>query len=359
MSDNSIGEKLKVTVFGQSHAPGIGAVIEGYPSGRQIDWDQVSAFMARRAPGQNAWSTTRKEADVPQILSGLNEKGETCGAPICALIENQNTRSKDYSSLLHTPRPGHADYAAHLKYGESWDVRGGGQFSGRLTAPICFAGALCMQLLKEKGIEISAHIARIGSIQDDRPDCLDPAMPLYPADRFPVINPEKGEAMKAEIEAARQKGDSVGGAIRCVVTGVPGGLGGPMFGGLEGRLSLGLFGIPAVKAVEFGDGLAAASGHGSEFNDSFCAEDGKIGTRTNHQGGIQGGISNGMPLHFTVYFKPTPSIACAQRSVYLPTGEEKELIIQGRHDPCVVPRAVPVVEAMAAMILTDMILQGA
>lgn len=359
MSDNSIGERLKITVFGQSHAPAIGVVMEGYPSGRKIDWAQVEAFMRRRAPGENAWSTPRRETDTPRILSGLNEKGETCGAPICAVIENQDSRSRDYSSLLHFPRPGHADFAALLKYGESWDARGGGQFSGRLTAPICFAGALCLQFLRERGVMISAHIARIGGIEDDRPDCLRPALPLYAPGQFPVINQGKGEAMKAEIEAARQAEDSVGGAVRCVAAGLPGGLGGPLFGGLEGRLSLGLFGIPAVKAVEFGDGLAAACSRGSQNNDAFCTEDGAVRTRTNHQGGILGGITTGMPLHFTVYFKPTPSIGRAQTSVRLPQGGEEEMRITGRHDPCVVPRAVPVVEAMTAVILTDMLLAGA
>ncbi|MBE5783474.1 MAG: chorismate synthase [Clostridiales bacterium] len=359
MPGNVIGEKLKVTVFGQSHAPGIGAVVEGYPAGRRIDWDQVAAFMGRRAPGKNAWSTTRKEGDQPEVLSGLNDQGLTCGSPICAVIRNENQRSKDYSSLKNTPRPGHADFAAYLKWGEDWDVRGGGPFSGRMTAPICFAGALCLQYLKEIGIEISAHIARIGSIADESPDLLNPPMPLYEDTDFPVISGKQGEAMKAEIESARQAGDSIGGAVRCVVTGLPGGLGGPLFAGLEGKLAMGLFGIPAVKGVEFGAGFRAASARGSENNDAFCLENGKIRTASNCHGGILGGISTGMPLYFTVAFKPTPSIAMPQQTVNLETLEETELIINGRHDPCVVPRAVPVVEAVTAIILMDEILQGA
>lgn len=359
MPGNVIGEKLKVTVFGQSHALGIGAVVEGYPAGRQIDWEQVEAFMARRAPGKNAWSTTRKEGDHPEVLSGLNDKGLTCGAPICAVIRNENQHSKDYSSLQVTPRPGHADYAAYLKWGKDWDVRGGGPFSGRMTAPLCFAGALCLQYLKEMGIEISAHIAMIGSVSDEMPDFLHPVFPLYEQADFPVINREKGEAMKAEIASARQAGDSIGGAVRCVVKGLPGGLGGPLFAGLEGKLAMGLFGIPAVKGVEFGAGFAASSSKGSENNDAFCVEEGMIRTCTNRHGGILGGISTGMPLYFTVAFKPSPSISLPQQTVNLNTMEEEELSVNGRHDPCVVPRAVPVVEAVAAIILMDEILQGA
>lgn len=359
MQGNAIGDRLRVTVFGQSHAPGIGAVIEGYPAGRSIDWDAVSAFMARRAPGQNAYSTTRKEMDIPEILSGLNDQGHTCGAPICALIRNQNTRSGDYASLRYTPRPGHADFAAHLKWGEDWDVRGGGPFSGRMTAPLCFAGALCLQYLREKGVEIAAHIARVGKVEDALPDFIAPRFPLYAPGAFPVIDQTQGEAMRREIEEARQAGDSVGGVVRCLVTGLPGGLGGPLFDGLEGRLAAGLFAIPAVKGVEFGAGFEAACRHGSENNDAFCLEEGAVRTKTNAHGGILGGISTGMPIYFSVAFKPTPSIARAQQSVNLQSMEETELTVGGRHDPCVVPRAVPVVEAVAAIVLTDLILQGA
>lgn len=359
MPDNTIGDKLRVTVFGQSHAPGIGAVIEGYPAGRAIDWAAVSAFMTRRAPGQNAYSTPRKETDAPEILSGLNDRGLTCGAPICALICNQNAHSGDYAALRRTPRPGHADFAAYLKWGACWDNRGGGPFSGRMTAPLCFAGALCLQYLQEKGIKICAHIARIGSVEDAEPDAVDPQLPLYAPGAFPVIDESRGESMRREIEEARQAGDSVGGAVRCLVTGLPGGLGGPLFAGLEGKLAAGLFAIPAVKGVEFGAGFAVACRRGSENNDAFClAEDG-IRTVTNHAGGILGGISTGMPLLFTVALKPTPSISQPQQSVDLETRKPIPLTVGGRHDPCVVPRAVPVVEAMAAIVLTDLILQGA
>lgn len=352
MPDFSIGDKLRITIFGQSHGPAVGCVIDGFPAGQAIDWDAVNAFMTRRAPGQNAWSTPRKEADAPEIVSGLNEAGETCGAPITAVIRNTNVRSQDYPDLIHFPRPGHADFAATLKYGDAWDYRGGGQFSARLTAPLCFAGALCLQYLKEKGIHISAHIARIGSVLDAVPDTVRPALPLYEAGVFPVIDPTQGEKMKQEIENARQAGDNVDGAVRCIVTGFPGGIGGPYFGGLEGKLSQALFGIPAVKGVQVGD----TQSHGSENNDAYSIENGQFIVRTNHSGGILGGISTGMPLHFTVSFKPTPSISRPQQTVNLKTMEETTLSLQGRHDPCVVPRAVPVVEAVTALVLTDLLL---
>ena len=355
MSDFSIGEKFKVTLFGQSHGPAIGCVMEGFPAGQKIDGDFVAAFMARRAPGQNAWSTPRKEADQPEILSGLNADGLTCGAPITAVIRNSNTRSGDYEALKDVPRPGHADYTARVKYGDAWDGRGGGQFSARLTAPLCFAGALAKLYLEEKGIHMAAHIARIGRIEDAKPDAVNPQLPFYASGAFPVISPEQGEAMRQEIEAARSKGDSVGGAVECFITGLPAGLGGPYFGGLEGKLSQALFGIPAVKGLRFGD----TQNFGSENNDAFCVQDGAVRTATNHCGGILGGITNGMPVYFTVDFKPTPSIALPQRSVSLKTMKETEFTVQGRHDPCVVPRAVPVVGAAAAIILLDLIVQGA
>ncbi len=359
MSDFSIGDKLRVTVFGQSHAPAVGCVIEGFPAGQPIDWDRVRALMARRAPGQNGWSTPRKESDLPEILSGLNADGLPCGAPICAVIRNENARSGDYGALSAIPRPGHADFTARLKYGEHADLRGGGPFSGRLTAPLCLAGALCMQALEAKGVRIGAHIASLGDIEDARPDPVSPALPFYPESAFPTIDPKAGEAMRAAIAQAREQGDSLGGVIRCAVTGLPGGLGGPLFGGIEGKLAHALFGIPAVKGVAFGEGFGAARLRGSENNDAFKIADGRIRTVTNRAGGILGGIATGMPLLFTVAFKPTPSIALPQQSVAMDMMEEKELTVQGRHDPCIVPRAVPAVEAVAALVLLDLMLQGA
>ena len=352
MADFSIGDKLRVTLFGQSHGPAIGCVMDGLPAGLTIDWERVRAFMARRAPGQNAWSTPRKEADAPEILSGLNERGETCGAPLTAVIRNTNTRSQDYPDLHRFPRPGHADYAAACKYGDAWDHRGGGHFSARLTAPLCFAGAVAAQWLEEKGIHVCAHIARVGEALDDAPDLVNPALPLYPDGAFPVINPWRGEAMREIIEKAKQRGDSVGGAVRCLITGAPAGLGGPYFGGLEGKISQAIFGIPAVKGISFGD----TQPFGSQNNDPFCLENGRVFTATNHCGGILGGISNGMTIFFTVFFKPTPSIALPQQTVDLENMQEAPLSLRGRHDPCVVPRAVPVVEAAAALVLTDLLL---
>ena len=357
MRDFSLGDALRLTLFGQSHGPAVGCVLDGFPSGQAIDWDRVRAFMARRAPGKNAWSTPRQETDAWEILSGLNADGVPCGAPLTAVIRNENKHSFDYADLLGKPRPGHADFTAGFKYGACWDARGGGQFSARLTAPLCLAGALCLQYLEDKKIRICAHIARIGDTEDAVPDTVHPALPLYPEGAFPVIDPEKGEQMKREIENARAAGDSVDGAVRCLITGLLPGMGGPYFGGLEGRLAQALFGIPAVKGLWFGN----TQTHGSENNDPFCMDAASpcgIGTVTNHCGGILGGITNGMPVHFTVAFKPTPSIAKIQQTVDIRALKETSLTIHGRHDPCVVPRAVPVVEAVAALVLTDMMLQG-
>ena len=355
MDDFTIGQQLQVTLLGQSHGPAVGCVVTGYPAGKKIDLDRVSAFMARRAPGQNAWSTPRKEGDRAEIVSGLDGAGLPCGAPITALIRNENTRSADYDALGHIPRPGHADYAAFLKYGDHWDRRGGGAFSARLTAPLCFAGALALQLLEEQGVRIGAHIARIGEVEDALPDFLHPALPLYPAGEFPVIDQGQGEKMRQRIEDARRGQDSVDGAVRCLAAGLPAGLGGPYFGGLEGRLAQAMFAIPAVKGVQFGD----TQTQGSQNNDALCLQDGAVCPVTNHAGGILGGISTGWPVYFTLSFKPTPSIALPQRSVDISARREASLSVPGRHDPCVVPRAVPVVEAMTALVLCDMILQGA
>ena len=353
---SSIGENLRLSIFGQSHSAAIGVTIEGIPAGNELDLQALSQFLARRAPGRSSLSTPRKEADEPEFLSGL-VGNVTCGAPLCALIRNGDARRRDYAALRDTPRPGHADYAAWLKYGEHWDASGGGQFSGRMTAPLCFAGALCLQILRKKGVEIAAHISRVGDIWDDAPDPVYPRLPLYAPGAFPTLNAEKGAAMQAAISAAARQGDSLGGAVRCVVTGVAGGLGGPLFGGLESRLAAALFAIPAVKGVEFGAGFSVAGMRGSENNDSFRLEAHQIRTVTNNAGGILGGVSTGMPLIFQCALKPTPSIGKEQQTVNLRTGEETTVRIQGRHDPCVVPRAVPVVEAMAALVLCDLILQ--
>lgn len=351
---STYGEHLKLSIFGQSHGAGIGMVLDGIPAGLGVDLAALRAFLARRTPGQNAYSTPRKEADAPEFLSGL-EEGATCGAPIAAVIRNTNTRSGDYANLKDCPRPGHADYTAQIKYHGYQDAAGGGHFSGRLTAPLCIAGGLCKQWLERKGIVISAHIAMIADIWDTPYDPVSPATDrvLSP---FPTLDAGKGEQMQARIAQAKENLDSVGGIVECAVTGLPAGLGEPMFGGMEGRLAQMLYGIPAVKGVEFGAGFGVASLRGSQSNDPFRVEDGKIVTQTNNCGGILGGITDGMPLIFRAAFKPTPSIAQAQKSVRLSTLEECILEVKGRHDPCIVPRAVPVVEAAAAIVLMDMLL---
>lgn len=356
---NTLGNKLRVTIFGQSHAPAIGCVIDGLPAGFAPDLERVAAFMARRAPGQNAWSTPRKESDAPEILSGLVD-GRTCGAPVAMVIRNGDQHSRDYAGLKRTPRPSHADYTALVKYGDSYDVRGGGQFSGRLTAPLCFAGALAIQLLEERGITLAAHIGQIEGVQDETPDFAAVSREALEAllkKPFPVFCDEAGENMRRAIERARMEQDSVGGVIRCFALGLPAGVGEPMFGGVENRLAAALFGIPAVRGVSFGTGFAAAGMRGSTHNDPFLMAEGRVKTRTNHAGGVLGGITSGMPLVVNIAVKPTASISREQDTVDLETKENARLVIHGRHDPCIVPRAVPVVEAVTALTVLDMMLE--
>ncbi len=344
---STYGESLRLTIFGQSHSPAIGVTMEGLPAGLPIDMDALQRFLDRRAPGQHRWSTPRKESDVPEFLSGVHN-GRTCGVPLTAIIRNKNTRSGDYAELAACPRPGHADYTGYVKYGQHRDYAGGGHFSGRLTAPLCIAGGICLQLLEQQGIRIFARIRSIAQIRDDAPFTASVA-----EKPFPTVDDNAGQAMIRCIEDARRDGDSVGGVVECLVLGAPAGLGDPMFGGMENRIAAALFGIPAVKGVEFGDGFDAAALRGSENNDPFAVKDGHIITTTNHCGGILGGITDGMPLLFRVAIKPTPSIAQPQRSVNLTTREPQTLQVHGRHDPCIVPRAVPCVEAAAAVALYD------
>lgn len=352
-----LGEHIHVSVFGQSHSPAIGVVVDGLPAGERVDMEELGRFLKRRAPGQNATSTPRKEADLPQFLSGLVD-GVTCGAPLAALIENTNTRSQDYAQLRDKPRPGHADFTAQVKYGGFQDVAGGGHFSGRLTAPLCIAGGICLQMLRRRGIEVAAHIASVAGEADRAFDPMGESVETMDALKrapFPVLDEKAGERMRKVILQAKEEGDSVGGIVECLVTGVPAGLGEPMFGGMENRLAAALFGIPAVKGVEFGAGFGVATMRGSENNDPFTVKDGKVVTETNHAGGILGGITNGMPLVFRLAFKPTPSIARAQQTVSLLKKQVEELVVTGRHDPCIVPRAVPVVEAVTALVLSDLL----
>lgn len=348
------GKNIKISVFGQSHSEAIGVVIDGLPTGTKLDMDEIYAFMARRAPGNNAFSTTRKEADKPEILSGLAE-GYTCGAPLCAVIKNTNTRSGDYSNLKDCPRPSHADFAASIRYDGFNDVAGGGHFSGRLTAPLCFAGAVCIQILKQKNIEIKAHIYSIADVKDTPFDLVDITDEDIASKDFPVINDEQGELMQKKILRAKEDADSVGGIIECAVTGVKAGYGSPMFDGIENIVAKNIFGVPAVKGIEFGNGFDCTQLLGSENNDPYRIENGNVVTETNNSGGITGGISTGMPIVFRVAVKPTPSIGKAQKSVSLSKSENADLIIKGRHDPCIVQRAVPVIEAVAAISILDII----
>lgn len=352
------GNNVRLTIFGESHGPAIGAVLEGLPAGEPLDPDEIAVQMARRAPGRDRSATPRKEADAPRILSGLLEN-RTTGAPLCAVIENANTRSDDYENLRSVPRPGHADYTARVRYGGFNDVRGGGIFSGRLTAPLVFAGAVCRQILRRRGIAIGAHVL---SVHDSSDTPFDPVkIPFSLLDGlssryFPTICPQAEQRMRNRIEEARQKLDSVGGVVECAAVGVPAGAGGPLTDGAESVFSSVLFGIPACKGVEFGSGFSAAGLYGSENNDPFCFDPaGGVRTQTNHAGGLLGGITTGMPIIFRAAFKPTPSIAQAQRSVNLETGREEELTVKGRHDPCIVPRAVPAVEAAAALALMNLL----
>ncbi len=351
---STYGENLKLSIFGQSHGPAIGMTLDGIPAGLPVDLEKLQEFLNRRAPGQNDWSTPRKEEDRPEFLAGILD-GYTCGAPIAAVIHNKNTRSGDYENLKDCPRPGHADYTAQIKYGGFQDAAGGGHFSGRLTAPLCIAGGLCKQWLEEMGIHIGAHISWLNGIDDNHFDLVNPQIDqIRPV--FPVISKSCGEEMRQEIANARQMQDSVGGIVECAIVGLPAGIGEPMFGGVESRIAQIVYGIPAVKALEFGLGVASAYRYGSENNDQFTVENGDIKTKTNFSGGIQGGITNGMPVIFSVTVKPTPSISKPQQTVNLKTGEITTIEIKGRHDPCIVPRAVPVVEAAAAIAIYDLIL---
>lgn len=347
---SSYGENLRIHIFGESHGSAVGVTMEGIPAGEAVDLDGLQKFLDRRAPGRNPWSTPRKEADIPEFLSGLRE-GKTCGTPVTAILRSANTRSGDYDALRDVPRPGHADYTAWVKYGESRDSRGGGHFSGRLTAPLCVAGGICLQLLAREGITVLSRIAAIGGIRDEGELTASTA-----AKTFPTVSDARGEAMRAAIGEARLAGDSLGGVIECAVLGLPAGLGDPMFDGMENRIASAVFAVPAVKGIEFGAGFAAAGLRGSENNDPFSVENGRIITTSNHCGGILGGITDGMPLTFRAAVKPTPSIARPQQSVNLKTGKIIPLTVTGRHDPCIVPRAVPCIEAAAAIAVYDALL---
>lgn len=356
---SGIGENVKITIFGQSHSYGIGVTVDGLPAGIPIDEEKLAGFMARRAPGKNEFSTQRREPDKVEFLSGITNS-RTNGAPICAVIFNKDQHSKDYSELWDNPRPGHADYTARVKYNSFNDYTGGGHFSGRLMAPLCIAGSICLQWLESMGIHIGAHISSIHSVEDkpfDKVNITADELNELKKKSFGCIDNSAAEKMQTEILNAKAKLDSVGGTVECAVIGLPVGVGEPMFGSLESRLAQTLFSVPAVKGLEFGAGFDCADMYASENNDEFYyGENGEILTRTNNCGGILGGISNGMPLIFKVAFKPTPSIAAEQNTVSLDKKENSVLSIKGRHDPCIVQRAVPCVEAAAAITIADLMI---
>ncbi len=354
---SSFGKNIQVNIYGGSHEPEIGVIISGLPMGTSFDMKQLQQFMNRRAPGGSPFATARKEPDTVIPSEGIIIDGDTAtttAAAIKLVIKNTNIRSQDYKDLRDIPRPGHADYTAHIKYGDKLNMAGGGPFSARMTAPLCIAGGIALQLLQQRGIEIGAHIFSVGNIYDTP---LNTLAPLIPAGDFPVISQEAGEQMKELILQAKSEGDSVGGIVEVFAKNVPAGIGGPMYGGVESVLAPVFFGIPAVKGVEFGAGFSASAMKGSENNDPFRLEDGVVVTTSNNHGGILGGITSGMPVIARLAFKPTPSIAKEQQSVSLSKMTNETLSIQGRHDPCVVLRAVPVCEAAMAIGLLDMLLE--
>lgn len=353
-----IGDKIKLSIFGESHGEAIGCVIDGLPAGIKIDMNAVYKDMQRRAPGKDKTSTPRLEKDIPHILSGMLDN-VTTGAPLAMVIENTNTKSGDYSNLMTVPRPGHSDYPAYVKYGGNNDIRGGGHFSGRLTAPLVFAGSVAKQILSQMGVTIGAHIKQIGSVCDAVSDLNKTDKSLLDtlsSSTFSLIDETKEQAMRDEIEKARLSLDSVGGIIECFAVGLPVGLGGNMFDTVEGKLASILFGVPAVKGVEFGIGFGFADKRASEVNDQYEIKNGRVATLSNNNGGVLGGMTDGAPLSVSVAIKPTPSIAKKQKSVNLQTMENAELEIHGRHDPCIVVRAVPVIECAVALGLLDLMM---
>lgn len=349
---STYGKHLKVTIFGESHGPAIGMVAEGFPPGETIDRPALMAFLARRSAAGKAYATKRKEPDIPIFMSGVREEGDLLTilhSPLSVRIENTAQRSADYAPVMTVPRPGHADLTAWMRYGEAADYRGGGHFSGRLTAPLCVVGGIAKQILSRRGVEVEAQMIEVGG-QGCR--ACDPATGLY------RVSEADAAAMTAAMAAAAADGDSVGGRIQCVVTGLAAGsCGDHMFDGMEGRIAQAVFGVPAVKGIEFGSGFAGTAWRGSQNNDPFyMAPDGTVRTRTNHHGGILGGIASGMPIVFQVAVKPTPSIYIEQDSVDLARGVDTKLSIKGRHDPCIVERAVPCIEAAAALAVLDALL---
>ena len=356
MSGN-FGKKINLSIFGESHGKAIGIVINGIEPGIKIDLEKIEQDMARRAPGKNSLSTQRKEGDSFEILSGFFE-GYTTGTPLSIIIRNNDTKSKDYSKIKDLARPSHGDFSGFVKYNGFNDYRGGGHFSGRITAPLVFAGALAKQILEAKGIYVGAHIQRVGKVTDNEFDKVNLNKDVLESvlnKELPLLNEEKIDDIKQEILSARQNGDSVGGAIECGIVGINPGVGSPFFESLESVIAHLAFSVPAVKGIEFGLGFDFAKENGSRVNDEYHIESGKVKTYTNNNGGIVGGITNGMPVIFKVAIKPTPSISKEQRTINVRTMEEEILKVEGRHDPCIVQRAVVVIEAIAAIAVLELL----
>lgn len=353
---SEIGKKIKVSIFGESHGSAVGAVIDNLPAGERINYEELQGFLKRRQGGNNKYSTPRKEADIPEFVSGIKD-GHTTGAPLCLMIKNENTKSSDYK--VDIPRPGHADFSAYMKYKGFCELQGGGHFSGRLTAPICAVGGILMQILKRRGIDIVAHLSSVGDVFDDKINNL--ALDIKQLNKiksgaFPAFSDESAETMQELILSVRQEGNSIGGCVECGIYGLSAGIGNPMFDGIENAIASAVFGIGGVKGIEFGIGFEAAKLKGSDNNDAFYMDGAVVKTKTNHHGGILGGISTGMPVTFNVAFKPTPSISLEQQSVSFSKKEDVILSVKGRHDPCIAVRAVPCIEAISAIAISDYIL---
>lgn len=350
------GRKIRASIFGESHGIAIGAVVDNLPAGEHIDFEELQSFLRRRQGGNDKYSTSRKEADIPEFVSGIRD-GYTTGAPICIIMKNENTRSVDYKTDI--PRPGHADFTAYTKYRGFCDLRGGGHFSGRLTAPICAAGGILMQILKRRGIDIVAHLSSVGNVSDHKINSLgleEDELNKIKSGGFPAFSDDAGRKMQDLIVSAKEEGDSVGGCVECGIYGIEAGIGRPMFEGIENAIAQAVFGIGGVKGIEFGNGFEASKIKGSDNNDEFYMVDGKVKTKTNNHGGILGGITTGMPIVFNVAFKPTPSISKEQGSISFSKQEDVIMSTKGRHDPCIAVRAVPCIEAIAAIAISDFLL---
>ena len=351
-----LGERITTTVFGESHGKGIGVVIDGLPPGEKIDMDELMSFLNRRAPGKSDYTTKRREDDIPEFLSGVIDN-TIVGSPVCAIIRNNDARSVDYNNLRDVPRPSHADYVSYVKYEGHMDMRGSGPFSGRITAPLCIAGGIALQILKRRGVTIAAHLSSVGGIVDDEWDDINPninELEKIAKNEFPVINNIQGEKMKELIHKIREEGDSIGGEITCMAVGLPVGIGEPNYSSFESMMARAIFSVPGIRGISFGTGFGAANMKGSEHNDEFELVDGRVRTITNHSGGVVGGITNGMPMKFKVCMKPASSISKTQKSFSITEKSEKDLTVEGRHDPCIAIRAVPVIEAVCALVILDL-----